>query len=349
MAQIVKDVWRSAVGKDFGDQYCILSSNLQEMTSRLDEGSVLVVAAAARSGRRLLEVSQLLRLAPNPQDRSIAYIIGLAQLENAGQLRTLESDLGYGSRPREFSVTVCRDIYLPADDPLRPTPWALERNLFDSLLKDEVAKHDNSLKVQVDARRCQINRHGFRDSLFLPAVPMQGFGAYDLSGNCRSLQLTKGFALWPNHEYDPNDVSQADVYLAMTGLLHHMRGLPAGEDSLRQLEHARAVIAPQNFLRFTDGVVQAALLRTARAGELDYRGDLASSRLMRDILENIFLRATNKQGEAAPEFILALAQEHLRLDSSDEKHVLNILSEEGVSRSGLLGGLVRRLEARCNR
>ncbi len=128
----------------------------------------------------------------------------------------------------------------------------------------------------------------------------------------RQLRLRHGFAFWSFH-YDPEDVTQADLYTTMSGVLHHLRIGEGASPHLVQHEHARTVLAPGNFTRFNDGAIQAALLRAAKRSELDYRHDERLSAQMMDIVRVIVQHMAQDEGEAGPEFILAMALDKLRL------------------------------------
>jgi hypothetical protein len=75
----------------------------------------------------------------------------------------------------------------------------------------------------------------------------------------------------------------------------------------------QVILDPENFARYNDGVIQAALLRCARAGELDYSMEPNRSQFMLDLLTNIFLQHDRRQGEAAAEFAFAIFSKRLRL------------------------------------
>jgi hypothetical protein len=68
----------------------------------------------------------------------------------------------------------------------------------------------------------------------------------------------------------------------------------------------QVVLDPENFARYNDGVIQGALLRAARPSELDYSSEPESSRYMFDLVCKILIQHDQPQGEAAPEFALAI-------------------------------------------
>ena len=97
------------------------------------------------------------------------------------------------------------------------------------------------------------------------------------------------------------------------------------------------VLDPENFLRFNDGVLQASLLRAARAHELDYSAAPELSEIMREFLEKVFQNHHRSYGEAAPEFALALASGQLRLAATDTRLLLTRIGPVFIEASALLG------------
>ena len=83
------------------------------------------------------------------------------------------------------------------------------------------------------------------------------------------------------------------------------------------------MLDPENFSRFNDGVLQAALLRCAHPAELDYRGDHAASDFMKAVILRALARATQEAGEGVLEFLLAIAQRRLQLSEAHRSEVMN--------------------------
>jgi hypothetical protein len=79
----------------------------------------------------------------------------------------------------------------------------------------------------------------------------------------------------------------------------------------------RRVLSPRCFDRFNDGVIQASLLRAASPAELDYSVAEQISGEMAQFLEIVFADESGQAGEASREFLLALAQNRLRLVMKD--------------------------------
>jgi hypothetical protein len=83
----------------------------------------------------------------------------------------------------------------------------------------------------------------------------------------------------------------------------------------------QVVLDPENFARYNDGVIQAALLRAAHPSELDYSSSDEVSHRMADLLSSIFRQHSRQQGEAALEFAFSLKTERLKLVRSDMERI----------------------------
>lgn len=75
----------------------------------------------------------------------------------------------------------------------------------------------------------------------------------------------------------------------------------------------QVVLDPENFGRYNDGVIQAAILRASLPGELDYSSEIESSKYMLDFLTKVFIQSDLPQGEAAADFALAYYLGRLKL------------------------------------
>lgn len=135
---------------------------------------------------------------------------------------------------------------------------------------------------------------------------------------------------WPNHAGDDlairpdftllkvdggkRKLSQADIYLVVSAVLHSLRGGVQGKPKLEYKTYARAVISPDNFQRLNDGVIQAAILRAVRQYELAFAScDLHVSQRMKDLLVAYIKKSKEGEGEALMEFLIAIAMRKLTL------------------------------------
>ena len=206
-------------------------------------------------------------------------------------------------------------VFLPMIRAGRQTAWDMERELLFGLIEgvdEEVARDLANQRIQVIDEGASSEVKGLIDK------------AFHTRTNGEPLVLRSGFAFLP-FDYEPGDITQAEVYFVISAVLHQLRLTARGEHSLMQHGHRRKVISPRCFERFNDGVVQAAILRAATASELDFSISERQSDEMERILDFVFTNAANESGEAAREFALALAIGRLRLNAEStnrlrEKH-----------------------------
>jgi len=265
------------------------------------EGATLVAASAVASGRTLQSLSQILRrIQPN---KLITYIVGLARLPTEKEFDRIRSNVTHSQGNRKYGFHLIDAVNLPLYGPQNKTSWDRETVLWAEVLRacdDENARVMIKKRLEALRESGTMTKRGMDDGLFLPS----------LSG--MQLVLRPNFAFYQFPQ--PGIVSQADVFFVIIAILHSLRITNKTAQSLRQHEHVRRVLSPRNFERFNDGIIQAAILRAAHAAELDYSASRAYSDDMAQILDSILEQRLSETGEAAMEFLLALAMRKLRLD-----------------------------------
>ncbi len=133
--------------------------------------------------------------------------------------------------------------------------------------------------------------------------------------NNKVLEINRSFAFFDFEEYHGN-ASQADIYFTIASVINNLRFPPkeTKERKIIQEEHIRTVIDPYNFNRFDDGIIQAAILRSASAGELNYKLDKTlSASMMSVMVKMIDNHLDDLSGEALVEFLFALASKRMKI------------------------------------
>ena len=121
------------------------------------------------------------------------------------------------------------------------------------------------------------------------------------------------------------DVSQTAVHAMVSAAMQAAResGAPSGLNSappnagFDDNPFVRSVLDPSMFARFSDGILQASLLRTGRRSELDYSASYDLSRQFVSVCYSILVSHNQDVGDAALEFVHALATEKVSLRSAD--------------------------------
>jgi len=301
----------------------------------MNRETVVIVASVADTGRSLLNLSQILR--EIHRDGPIVYFIAYTRTANEVQWKEIESNLSFGTRLNEHAVHVVQKISMPRYDPSHGSSWEVERKYLtelrgripDLLSAEKLSDRRDEIERFIAERLKQLNcldkESGLAGMLFWPGIASDE--APYLHGS--PLQLSPNFAFWPGFQYSSNQVSQEEVYATMAMVLHKMRQSSTTRAIDFGQHYNRQVLSPRNFDRFNDGIIQAALLRAARLNELDYSADTALSSAMTEVLKVIFDGFLEARGQAAPEFLLAIASGRLRLAYEHIDPLCDYLSDTG--------------------
>lgn len=268
-----------------------------------DRRAMLVVASVIGSGRSLLEISRDLREVC--RTGSIIYLVGFATIEGEERRDALKRTLVHSHHHAQHMFEVVEELLLPGQ--ATPNPWQQELELLQKAADAWPAGQRGWLDGRLD--RLRKASEPMTDSLFVPA------------DGASALRLQAGFAFWPK-VFAHN--SQADVFFTISAVMQRLRTAPvtAGEQALRTNWLQQTLLSPENFGRFNDGVIQASILRAARAAELDYRDDAKLSDTAKRIVRRVLEAADRARGEAAVEFLIAIGCGRLRLK---EDHVADVL------------------------
>ena len=272
--------------------------------------ALLIVAAVIGRGTRLLSISRDLR---DLHDGARHYMIGFQLTESINDCEQLKKNLGFSANKSVINVSIMESL-------------AIGRTVGDTY-KAEIDLFGKwsgfpYLGKRVDELR---QRQGLSQNAFLPATLQ----------NEENLKLRKDFAFWKVGYGLETDHSVA-VLLTAALILQHAREFKKfkdDDDRLASDTFQQVVLDPENFARYNDGVIQAALLRAAHPSELDYSSREEVSRRMTDILSGIFRMNSRQQGEAALEFAFALQSDRMKLYDSDMRRlkdeVKNLCEDSG--------------------
>lgn len=286
----------------------VSATSLGRVRLKADDG-VVICAAVVGKGSQLLEISRALRdMHAGPR----LYIVGYQVAETLGELKTLPANLRHSKRvPYDFSAFGKVAIGTQLSE-----SFAAEVSAYYG-----AARESKSLPAQVRQRGRLLG--GVSVVRHLGLLP---HGAHA----DEHMKLRSGFAYWPS-TYTPQ-ACQPEVLATVGVLLQRARehvGLPE-ERRLGSGSFRHVLLHPENFTRFNDGVLQAALLRNAYPSELDYRGDHADSDFMKAVILRTLARSSDEAGEATLEFLLALALRRLQVE---DEH-LNLIVAEATASQG---------------
>lgn len=276
----------------------------------IPETATLVVAACLDDAHELMSINRDLReIQPHG---NTTYIAPVFRTSTKREKERVRSNLTFGENgPNTFSLFSAYELELPEcsfnhswktelESLRKMVEWAdLEnRDVPDSIHRRIVLLEDAPAK-------------GLDSKLFWP----------DLGG--RELQIRPDFTLM-NTDGGARLLSQADVFIAISAALHSLRAGVKGKPRLSYKPYERAVLSPDNFQRFNDGVIHAALLRAARSFELAFSNcDDALSGRMKDMIVSQISKVDIGEGESLMEFLLALITKRLTLMPHHTRDVLD--------------------------
>lgn len=273
-------------------------------------GAIAVVGAVIESGRSLLDISRDLRsVAPGVP---IIYLVGLAKSSDEDRREALPRTLVQTDQPVQHEYIQIERIVLPPSQ--SDGAWAAELNLWVnpdfSILIPEALQDHTAHRV----RRLRQQSESMLDGLFIGNAP-------DLE-----LQLNPGFVFWPR-QTSAGKHSQADVFFTIASVLQQLRANGERADKLASIKSnwfQQTILAPGNFGRFNDDIIQASLLRAATPFELNYSASVSDSRELGRLICRILAAADTPRGGAAAEFLLAIATRRLQLSPSDLAEILKL-------------------------
>jgi len=254
--------------------------------------ALLVVSAVIGKGTTLLGVSRDLRA---KHFGAKTYLCGL---------QVCDSDAEASFLKRNLSQTKDRTSFFEAFHVM-----SMGAALAQSLeIEREILRLRDSRYDVLHYRWESMRAAGLVEDVFLPS----------LVPNRHRLVLRPDFVFW-NPGYAESECHAPMVLAAIGRILERARTQAFDDDKHRLSSDAfqQVVLDPQNFSRYNDGIIQAALLRQAYPSELDYSSLPEESSFMLFFLKKIFAARRTQQGEAAAEFAFALGVGRLKLHPRD--------------------------------
>jgi hypothetical protein len=291
--------------------------NFFEQKDHNSDDSILILAGSIGSGYVLEEISRQLR--DTHPDSSRYYILGISKQYSKKSFDFMKGNIDKNHKFNQSHLVLELDkILLPTKT--KYTTWDKELEfLKNNFTSDFEGTLDKSIEERIiwleETKKIATNKDIF-------------WSKHD----GKPLELADGFAFWefyeknhPNH----NKTSQADVLFTFATVLQFAR---VEKKDLEQTLYDPKIIAPENFARFNDGILQASLLRLAKNSELDYSTNEECSKTITHMIKNIINKYDSPKGEACMEFLIALSTKHLKLYSSDFIDLIDYLKELDIER-----------------
>lgn len=135
-------------------------------------------------------------------------------------------------------------------------------------------------------------------------------------------------------------ISQIAVYAMVSAAIQNAREpvQPGGIDRPPEMSFdnnpfVRSVLDPSMFARFSDGILQASLLRATQRSELDYSASYDLSRQFTSTFISVLVNHKNSVGDAALEYVYAFATDKVLLRDEDRKLVRKEIDSEPIFRA----------------
>ncbi|KCV52001.1 hypothetical protein [Bordetella bronchiseptica] len=270
------------------------SSDLDSgMESLHPERALLIVAAVISKGALLLGVSRDLRAF---HTGAKTYLVGMQLCESSSDASFLK---------RNLTQTKDKTCFFDCHHTLA-IGSALQQSFRDEA---EAIRLGDARADALQYRWNPSRQEGLVEDSLLPSLVV---------GDHR-LKLRPDFVFW-NCPYNEGARHAPMVLVTIGAILQRARTEEFSSDDHRLASEAfqQVVLDPQNFNRYNDGIIQAAILRQAYPSELDYSSLPIESRYMVLLLKKMFASRAKQQGEAIAEFAFALGTGRLKLQPSDQ-------------------------------
>lgn len=309
------------------DSHEIIDSKSLLNVSSSDDSSALVLTACLDNPKELNGISLSLR-DKQPQG-NVFYLAPIFKADRGEDRKRIRSNLTYGENKADtFSLISIININLPNSP--KQDSWSAELNFlyeFKAWLDQNEIDLPDYIQTRIEILE-NAPSTGLVNKLFWPGI------------DSSELEIRSDFTFIKTHG-NKRQISQADVFVVVSALLRSLRNR-GGVDkpALVYGPYKRAVISPDCFKRFSDGVIQSAILRAAREQELSYTNCAESvSAQMRDVITNL-LNGPENSAQAVPEFLLAIALNKLNLHPEHEMEVFEAV--QGNDRVNIVSKLLAR-------
>lgn len=208
-----------------------------------------------------------------------------------------------------------------------------EANLHDSLASQRKPYKAEALQSRAHLLGDQLAQ-ALLDWVKPGQIPCNGLFLPSTQGS--PLELRHGSIFFPNGTVK-DIISHVAVYAMVSAAFQLARepqqlgssnGTP--EFNFDDNPFVRSVLDPRMFTRFSDGILQASMLRATHPSELDYSASHELSRRFALICTSALVNHENPVGEAAIEFVYALATEKVSLRPKDKGRVLKEVESRPV-------------------
>lgn len=282
-----------------------------------DDASTLVISACLDNVRELAGINYDLRK-PQPNG-NVTYLSCVFRGASDTHRRQVKSSLTYNNdRPNDYDLYSVFSIDLPKC--ANKNSWQKELDCL-ILVEQWLNRQDDYLSLP--------KKISDRIS-FLKTAPSTGLSEnlFWSSATDVNMKIQDGFVLIEKSA--SSNLSQSDIFVTVSMVLHALRNSDNVSDKLFSKPYHRAVIAPENFTKFNDGVLQSSLLRASRKDELNYMSDRKCSQEMTEIICEFIKIYKQPKAEALMEFFIALLTKSLVLCTDNLEEIFRTVKDSDI-------------------
>lgn len=281
----------------------VVARNALDSIPQNTQSAVVIVAAVIESGRTLLDISRDLRsIVP---DAPLLYLVGFSKSNGEQRRETLSRTLIQTANPYPYEFIEIEKMVLPIST--ENNAWAAELRLLVDPAVAELVPPDLAETVSERIVRLRKTSEVMRRDLFVGNAPG------------RTLSLQPGFVFW-SPATCAGQHTQADVFFTIASVLQQLRANAhrlGRTSAIKSNWFQQTLLAPGNFGRFNDDIIQASILRAAYPFEMNFGDVAAESRELGRLIRRIVEASRTARGGAAAEFLIAIATGRLRLRKED--------------------------------
>lgn len=286
--------------KQFND-LLLSSQELRSLSTISPEAAALVVVSCIDDCHELMAINRDMR-SRQPQGNT-SYITPIFRACSGHERLRIKTNLTFGENGvNTFSLHSMIDLDLPEEN--NNHSWRSELKALRKIV-DWADLEGKDIPDEITKRIIFLEKD----------APTNGISEQLFWSDCsnKPLKIRSDFTLLIT-EGGTRELSQADIFVVVAAVIHSLRQGAPGQPKLSYKQYERAVLSPDNFERFTDGIIQAAILRAARGYELAYANcDEQVSQRMKNLITSDIENIQNGDGEALMEFLLAIVSGRLTL------------------------------------
>lgn len=313
----------------------------QSLDEEFKDMRVLVVSATISSGRSFFYISQQLRRFKKVRP---FYFTVVHRYESTPESLFINKTLSYKTDSFKALFTVQLNNNTTDNQLSQDAKYVQYFHGHSEGWEKEPTTEGRKLFYEaVNTRHSQYTKttDGITSNLF--------FKRQTKHGDLVSLELRPTFAFAEFRISPDTLLIESEVLFVVEGILNCLRRSDNPQRQLTNSFYSRAILDPENFYRFNDGIIQASLLRAAHPLELDYRSSKESSRRLANMILNMIRSPYSEESEALPEFIFAIAIGKLKLTLADVTSILSSLSKLTEHYCLNFISIVKRVDRQYNR